>query len=200
MQRCDLRQLIGHEALAAEAGLHRHDKRQIQQRQIRDEHTLRRFRLDGKADLLAVRLHIRNRGENVLWLVRLDVEHDEIRSGIAKIADVAMRPVDHQVHIQKHWRMLAHGLHDRDADRDIRHKNAVHYVNMDIVRAAGLDLTDVLAECAKVRREDGRCKFCHGCHSVLGMSGYPDAISYYNLVIIHLLRISCKCRGQKIAA
>lgn len=64
-----------------------------------------------------------------------------------------MRPVDHQVHIQKHWRMLAHGLHDRDADRDIRHKNAVHYVNMDIVRAAGLDLTDVLAECAKVQAE-----------------------------------------------
>ena len=35
-------------------------------------------------------------------MASLDVEHDEIRSGIAKIADVAMRPVDHQVYIQKH--------------------------------------------------------------------------------------------------
>lgn len=33
MQLRDLRQLIGHEALSAETWLHRHDQRQIQQRQ-----------------------------------------------------------------------------------------------------------------------------------------------------------------------
>ena len=122
------------------------------------------FGLMARPTFLPCAFHILDRGENILRLVRLDVEHDQIRTGIAKRADVAMRPVDHEMHIQKHRRMLAHGLHDRNADRDIGHKNAVHYVNMDIVRAAGLDLTDVLAECAKVRREDGRCKFCHGCH------------------------------------
>ena len=167
MQLRNLRQLIGHKALAAEAGLHRHDERQIQQRQIRDEHTLRRFRLNGKTDLLAMRLHVLDCGENVLRLVRLDVKHDEIRPGIAKFADVAVRPVDHEMHIQKHLRMPAHGLHDRDADRDIRHKNAVHHVNMDVVRTAGLDLTDVIPQRAEVRRENGRCNFRHGCHSNL---------------------------------
>ena len=76
-----------------------------------------------------------------------------------------------QVDIQKHWRMLANGLHDRNADRDIRHKNAVHHVYMDVVCAAGSDLCNVIAERAKVCRENGWCKFGHGCHSDLKGSG-----------------------------
>ena len=81
MQRCDLRQLIGHEALSAEAGFDRHDQSQIQQRQIRNEHTFRRFRLDGEADLLAMCFHVLDRGKHILRFVRLDVKHDQIRTG-----------------------------------------------------------------------------------------------------------------------
>ena len=104
------------------------------------------------------------------------MEHDQVRTGIAKRADIAMRPVDHEMHIQKHLRIPTHGLHDRNADRDIRHKNAVHHVNVDIVRTAGLNLANVLTKRAEVRRENGRCKFCHGCHSDLWISGKPDTI------------------------
>ena len=127
-----------------------------------------------------MRLHVLDCGENVLRLVCLDMEHNKICSGIAKSADVAMRAINHQMHIQKHLRMLAHGLHDRDADRDIRHKNAVHHVNMDVVRTAGLDLTDVIPQRAEVRRENGRCNFRHGCHSDLRYPARRTQSTFYN--------------------
>ena len=74
------------------------------------------FGLMAKTDLLAVRLHVLDRGKHILRFVRLDVKHDQVRTGIAKRSHVAVRPVDHEMHIQKHLRMLAHRFHNRNAD------------------------------------------------------------------------------------
>ena len=115
--------------------------------------------------------HVLDRGKHILRFVRLDVKHDQICPCIAKRADIAVRPVDHEMHIQKHLRMLAHRFHNRNADRDIGHENTVHHVYMDVVCAAGLDLCNIITERAKVCREDGWCKFGHGCHSDLKGSG-----------------------------
>ena len=116
-------------------------------------------------------LHVLDRGKHILRFVRLNVKYDEICPCIAKCADIAVRPVDHEMHIQKHLRIPAHRFHNRDTDRDIGHKNAIHHVDMDIIRAADLDLCNIITERAKVCREDGWCKFGHGCHSDLKESG-----------------------------
>ena len=56
--------------------------------------------------------HVLDRGKHILRLVRLDVKHDQIRTSIAKCSHIAIRPVDHEVHIQKHLRVPAHRFHD----------------------------------------------------------------------------------------
>ena len=103
----DLGQHVRHEALAAEAGLHRHHEHHVELVEIRQYDGGRRPGLYRKGRQLALGSYLVERREYILRLVGLDVEADEVRARVAEPADVAVRPVYHEVHVQKHVRRLA---------------------------------------------------------------------------------------------
>ena len=80
------------------------------------------------------------------------MDGQQVAAGLAEIVDIAQRPVDHQMHIQRHIRDAADRRDDRDADRDIRHEQAVHHVHMDIIRAGFLQSADIALEIDKICR------------------------------------------------
>ena len=86
----------------------------------------------------------------------------KIRPGVAEALHVADRPVDHQVHVQKHIRALPQGFEHRQSHGNIRYKLAVHHVIMDIVRSAPANILYLFAKTGKICREYGRRNLDHG--------------------------------------
>ena len=81
---------------------------------------------------------------------------DDVRTRLDEIVQILIRVGDHQMDVEHLVGRLAQRLDDRRADRDIRHKMAVHDIHMDVFRArVGRDL-DIALQIGKVRRKDGR--------------------------------------------
>ncbi len=64
---------------------------------------------------------------------------------------------DHQVNIQRQLCRLVNGFDDRRPDGDIRHKVAIHDVDMQEVDASLLDFANVRAQICEIGRQDRRC-------------------------------------------
>ncbi len=81
---------------------------------------------------------------------------------------------DHQMHVEELGRMRAQRLHHVGAERDVRDEMPVHDVEMDPVRARGIDRGDLRAEAREIGREDGRGdqkRSCHGRRLAPGRGG-----------------------------
>ena len=61
------------------------------------------------------------------------MDSDNVRACAAELLHIPHRPVDHQVDVQRQGCDRADGLHYRDADGDIGHKQAVHHIHMEVV-------------------------------------------------------------------
>ena len=99
--------------------------------------------------------------DEILRLVRLDVDGQHVRALVAKARGETPRRLDHQVDVEKQVRALAQALYDREAQRDVRHELAVHDVYMQPIRPCGGNLVDLAAELCKVGREDRGSYFYH---------------------------------------
>src|SRR5215207_8374112 len=86
--------------------------------------------------------------------VHLDVDGDRIGTGGGEPIDPAGWLDDHEVDVDREIGCGAHGLDDREPDADIGYEDAVHDVNVDEVRTGRFDRGDLLAEPAKVSRQD----------------------------------------------
>ena len=75
----------------------------------------------------------------------------------AKSVDVALGPLDHQVHVDEPARLvdlLGQRVDDQRAHADRRHEVAVHDVDVDGAGAGVEHRVDLLAEAREVGRED----------------------------------------------
>ena len=79
-----------------------------------------------------------------------------IGTGLGKGGEMAFRLDDHQMHIERLSRAAAHRLHDQRPDRDIRHKAAVHDVDINPVGARRVDGANFVGKISEVRRQDRR--------------------------------------------
>src|SRR5271154_6726524 len=69
-----------------------------------------------------------------------------IGARLRKIDKVAFRFDDHQVYIERLCCRATHRVHDRRTERDVRHKSAVHDIDMDPIGAGFVDCPDFLSE------------------------------------------------------
>jgi hypothetical protein len=88
--------------------------------------------------------------------VLLDVDSDRIGAGGGELLDPAGWLDDHEMDIDWEIGCGADGLDDREADADVGHEDAVHDVDVDEVSARRFDRGDLLAEPAKISRQDRR--------------------------------------------
>ena len=86
----------------------------------------------------------------------LDVDSDRIGAGGGESLDPAGGLDDHEVDVDREIGCGADGLDDREPDADVGHEDAVHDVDVDEVSAGRFDRGDLLAEPAKVSRQDRR--------------------------------------------
>ena len=114
----------------------------------------RRRRIEDDARLDAERLDRVHRAVQVRQ--HFDVHRHHRRAGVRERLDVAVRVLDHQVHVERHPRDALERPHDRRADRDVRHEMAVHHVDVNEIGAAALDRRDRVAERREVGGEDRR--------------------------------------------
>ena len=63
---------------------------------------------------------------------------------------------DHQMHVERKFRVRPQGLHHIRADGDVRHEMAVHDVDMDPVRAGSVQRANFFAQHREVAGKDGR--------------------------------------------
>ncbi len=153
-QIADLGQHAGDERLPAEARVHRHDQ------DLRDvaEHVahvidgrgrIERHRraLAGGADLLQHAVQV---------AARLDVHADEVGARAREVVDVAIGIFDHEVHVERLLRGLAHRRDHDGADGQVGHEAAVHHVDVDVIGAGSVDRAHLFGEAAEVRGQNRR--------------------------------------------
>ena len=87
---------------------------------------------------------------DILRRVRLHMTGHEIGARVAELLHVAHRLHDHQMRIDGKRRHFADRLEHGDANGEIRHKDAVHHVKMNVV--SGGDRLNVTTEVRKIGR------------------------------------------------
>ena len=110
--------------------------------------------IDGRAGLRSAPPHEVEAALEVIG--GLDVDRDPVRSGVEVLLQAGLRPLDHQVHVERQPSRFAQGADDRRAEGQVRHEMAVHHVHVDEVRAPGLGHRQGVGEAREVGREQGR--------------------------------------------
>ena len=84
------------------------------------------------------------------------MDGDRVGAGSGEPLDPAGGLDDHEVDVDRQIGSRTNGLDDREADADVGHEDAVHDVDVDEVSAGRFDRGDLLAETAKISRQDRR--------------------------------------------
>ena len=148
----DLRKDGGDEALPSEAGVHRHEKDIVQLREDLVQGADRCCGVQGDArggpgfpDEMHRPVQVRH---------RLLMHGDHVGAGPREALDEAVRPLDHQVHVQRQIRLLVDRLHHQGTDRQVRDEVAVHDVQVEQPRPARLRGGDLLRQARQIGRQD----------------------------------------------
>ena len=83
----------------------------------------------------------------------------------AKIGQIPLWLLDHEVDVQRERRYPTHRPYDERAQRDVRHKMAIHYIYMDVITPSRLHLGDLLAKSREIGRKDGWCDLDTSTHA-----------------------------------
>jgi len=80
------------------------------------------------------------------------MDGDHIRASLDERFDVLLRGGDHQMGLKRQAGTAPHGLDNHGSHGDVRHKMAIHDIDLDALRARGLDGSHLLAQAREVRR------------------------------------------------
>ena len=153
-------QLGLHKGLAAEAGLHSHDQHHIQLFNIGQDGVGRGDGPQGHRLFYPTFPHDLQGLGDVGGVVGLQMDGQQVGSGLGEVLDVPHRLVDHQMDVQKHVCTLADGLYYRDANGKVGDKAAVHHIHMEIVR--GRHFFDVPLQIDKIGGQNRGSDLYHG--------------------------------------
>ena len=144
----------GMKALAAEAGIDRHDQDEIDESMTCStlETGVPGFKLT--TDLLAERADRLQRTVHVGAC--LHMHGDDVGAGLGEGFEVGIARRDHQVHVERLLGNRPDRLHHVGADGDIGHEVPVHHVDMDPVGAGGFDCADFIAQFGEIGRQNRR--------------------------------------------
>ena len=154
LDRRDLGQLIGHEALAAEAGFHCHHQHEIDLLQPREHRFGRRRRFQRDPDR-AARLpdrvdHLRGR------IGTLQVKGQMVSPRLRERSRVFRRVLDHEMGVGQELALRADGPDHRRPEGEVRYETAVHDVEVDHIGSRLCGAVDLPAETAEVGSQHRR--------------------------------------------
>ena len=156
-QRADPRGRLGHVRLAGVAGMDRHAEHEVGALRGADRLLDRGLRVQSHADTEPEGARVRDRAQPVLD--RLDVERDAVPARPCERLEVPLRPLDHQVAVERRSPRVDEwsdrGDHDR-ADRDLRDEVAVSGVEVEDAGARLHQRSELLAEAREVGGVDRR--------------------------------------------
>jgi hypothetical protein len=139
--------------LATEAWIHAHDKDMMNQREHLIESMDRCGRVYDYSGLASVRR------DQMKGAIEVDagflVDGDPISPGFGKCGDEVIRPLNHEMAIERNLRGFAKRGYDGGADGDVRDEMAIHHVHVENGGSpidSGLGLR---AEAREVSRKDG---------------------------------------------
>src|SRR5579884_1133439 len=84
-----------------------------------------------------------------------------VRAGFDEDRGIAVRIVDHEMHVEFQRRRLSYRLHDRRSDGEIGHEMAVHDIDVNDGCAALLHSGDLFAQTRKIGGQDRWKDFNH---------------------------------------
>jgi len=73
-----------------------------------------------------------------------------IGTGLRKRGEISLRFHDHQMHIQRLARAAPQCFDNHRTEGDIRHEPAIHYVDMNPIRAGGVDGLNLFGKPGKI--------------------------------------------------
>ena len=76
----------------------------------------------------------------------LNLNRNDVRTGLGEVGHVLFRLHNHQVDVQRLGRHRPQGLDDQGSNRDVRNEAAVHHVHVDPVGTGLINSADVLAQ------------------------------------------------------
>ena len=79
---------------------------------------------------------------------------DKVGARLDEIVDIARRVGDHQVYVERQAGIAAYRLYDFGSEAYVRHEHAVHYVEVQKVRARNLGAFGFAAEVREVGGEN----------------------------------------------
>src|SRR5260221_10098885 len=99
----------------------------------------------------------------------MDIEPVGARFG--KYLKIALWLLNHQMNVEKLLRHTAHGFNHHRPKGDVRHKIAVHDVQMEQVGASGFGFADLFAQLCEVSSKDRRRNLKGKGHGLLSCCG-----------------------------
>ena len=136
----DHRQLLGHELLAAETGMDRHDQDHVDMVEVVVDRLGGRAWAEAEAGAATGGADVLERLPRVL--ARFHVDDHVVGAGFGVPAGVAVRIGDHQMRFERFPGERACGAQDGEAESQVGHEVAVHHVDLEAVDITihGLDL------------------------------------------------------------
>ena len=155
-----LGQRSGDEGLPPETGVDRHEQHDVELVQRVVQPRQRRGRVEHQPRLAATRadqlqgpVHVR---------AGLGVEGDDVGTCIGKGSSQRIHRRDHQVHVDGHADVRSQRLADHGSHRQVGNIVVVHHVEMQKIRACGLDGLHFFLQPAEVgRKHAGSDPVCH---------------------------------------
>ena len=148
----DLRHDVGNEALAAEAGEHRHAQHQVDVPEVGLHRLERRVGVEGQARPQAQPAHLR---DELVRVADLDVHRAAVGAGVGEVLQVPPGLGHHEVTVEEERRVAAQRRHHGRPDGDIGDEVPVHHVDVEPV--GGLrHLPHLLGQQAEVGRQHRR--------------------------------------------
>ena len=160
----------GDEALAAEAGVHRHEQHQVDLVHHVVHQRQRRGRVEHQSGLAALLADQRQRAVHVAAGLR--VEADVVGAGLGEHGHQLVHRLDHEVHVDGHRHVRADRRTDHRADGQVGHVVVVHHVEVDPVGAGGDDVAHFLAQAGEVGGQDAGSDAGGVRHGVRGAGGH----------------------------
>ena len=146
----DFHQRLRNKALAAEAGVHRHQQHHIQPVEHVFQHINRRGRIEHQACLAA---QIFNQTQAAVDMAAgFGVESDDVGTGLGKRLNQIIHRLHHQMHIHRHRGIrLERRTHHR-AESEVGHIMIIHHIKMNQVGARFHHPAHFLAQAGKIGR------------------------------------------------
>ena len=162
-QFADLADGEGNELLPAKAGIHAHEQHHVQLGQQVFDHGQGRMRIERHGGLGPQPGDFRHGAFQVRG--GLGMHAHQIRARVHELGQIALGPLNHQVHVEEETALLAQRLDDGWTQGDVGDEKPIHDIPMHPPDTSGFKSGQFLGKPAEIGGKQGRGKDKFVCHA-----------------------------------